>query len=257
VGGVVACAWSGAISGLRRDSVAAEVTWLVSVGAVVAVDVCLWRGRRAMPWGWRLEPAAHPWPRPGRGGWRRALLGVAPWLVLVTVAAAWDVLGLATPSTQPHLTISALSQAYRTLNAVVLLIWIGAGVGYGVARARAPVADDEACPARHGRNPPEGGPIGGLAGGGLAGGGLAHLGAHRVVVGTSVVGLLLPEVPAAGLAFWVAVPVVAVVLDQVARRSSGRLADAEELVRFLSTGAVAKAALVATWLFIGYHLFAR
>ena len=59
---------------------------------------------------------------------------VMPWLILVLVAVAWDVLGIDTGPHQYHLTISALAQAYRPLNAALVLFWILAGVGYEMAR---------------------------------------------------------------------------------------------------------------------------
>ena len=62
------------------------------------------------------------------------------------VALAWDVLGIDTGPHEYHLTISALAQAYRPLNAALLLVWMLAGVGYGAARARAPVASTSADP---------------------------------------------------------------------------------------------------------------
>jgi hypothetical protein len=77
-------------------------------------------------------------------------------------------------------------------------------------------------------------------------------GAHH---GTT--GLLLPQSPGVGVAFWVAVPIVAVVIDAARRRSAGRLATAEEFVRFISTAWPANLALIAAWGFAGYHLFAR
>jgi hypothetical protein len=69
--------------------------------------------------------------------------------------------------------------------------------------------------------------------------------------------LLLPASPAAGVAFWVALPVAGVLLDVVARRTNGQVATAEEFVRFVSTSSVANVALIAAWVFAGYHLFAR
>ena len=69
--------------------------------------------------------------------------------------------------------------------------------------------------------------------------------------------LLLPQSLALGAAFWVAVPVAAVVIDATARRSRGSWATAEEFVRFLSTAWPANIALIAAWAFAGYHLFAR
>jgi hypothetical protein len=226
------------------------VTWLVSVGAVVAVDVSLWAGRKGLRWGWRLEAAADPWPRPGRGGGGPASLGTAPWLGLVLIALAWDVLALDTSPRRYHLTISALSQAYRPLNAGLLLFWLGVGVGYGATRARAPRN-----PTRIAAEPPDATPHATSAA--VFGMASATVSRARVLGGRSLPGLLLPEVPAVGVAFWVALPVAAIVIDQLARRSGGRFANAEEFLRFISTAMSAKVLLVAAWGFAGYHLFAR
>jgi hypothetical protein len=57
--------------------------------------------------------------------------------------------------------------------------------------------------------------------------------------------------------FWVGLLVVVVVVDLLARRSDGRVATAEEFARFISSAAPANVALIATWAFAGYHLFAR
>jgi len=235
---VVLLAWCGWVSGFHRTSVAAEVTWVCSVTAVVAVAVVLRRGRNGRRGGWHLEPVPLPWPRPGRGGASRALVGLAPWLVLVLVVLTWDMLGLDTGRHQTHQTISALSQAYRPLNAMLLLVWMLVGVGYEAARVRAPVTPDRPGPA----------PAGRAAMGVVA----ASLGGYPASPA-----LLLPQNPAVGVAFWVAVPLVALLVDLVARRSDGRLANAEELVRFVSTPAWANVVLIAAWLFAGYHLFAR
>ena len=70
-------------------------------------------------------------------------------------------------------------------------------------------------------------------------------------------GLLLPEVPGVGVAFWLIVPIAAVVIDLMARHSDGRIANAEEILRFISTATPARVLLVAAWGFAGYHLFAR
>jgi hypothetical protein len=248
--GVALCAWCGWVSVYHRTTAPAEVTWVLSLGAVVAADLALWRGRRAAHGRWHLEPVMQPWPRPGRGGGRRALQGIAPWLALVTVALAWDVLGIDTGPHQYHLTISALAQAYRPLNAGLLLFWMLLGVGYEAARVRAPVADPatRANPVR--RDPDRGPDI--PATGVVLGAGLLHSGVHE-----GSPGLLLPSSPPIGIAFWIAVPCAALLVDLVARRSDGHLANAEEFVRFISTSKVANATLVAAWVFAGYHLFAR
>ena len=250
LGIAAACAWCGWVSAFHRDSVAAELTWLVSLGAVAVVDIALWAGRKGLGRGWHLEPAVEPWPRPGRGGNAPALLGITPWLGLIVVAVGWDVLALDTSPSQYHLTISALSQAYRPLNAALLLLWIGIGLGYGATRARAPV--DPTCEAS---GAPDATP--GASHSGVVVLATATVSRHPAFAGGTVPGLLLPEVPAVGVVFWAAVPVVALAIDQLARRSGGRIANAEELLRFISTATLVKVLLVAAWGFAGYHLFAR
>lgn len=241
IAGIALCAWCGWVSGYHRTTVAAEITWGVSLGTVLLVDVALWRGKTGRRLGWRLEPARDPWPRIGRGGPGLALRGVGPWLALVLVALAWDVLGIDTGPHQYHLTISALAQAYRPLNAALLLVWMLVGIGYGAARVRAPVgsggdAEDPPIP---------------QSGGALA----AAMALPAVHPATP--SLLLPSSPPVGVAFWVAVPLAAVLIDLLARHSEGRMANAEEFLRFVSTSRLARIALVAAWGFAGYHLFAR
>ncbi len=85
----------------------------------------------------------------------------------------------------------------------------------------------------------------------------ATVGRHSALAGRTFPGLLLPQVPAVGVVFWAVVPVVAIAIDQLARRSGGRIADAEEVLRFISTATPVKVLLVVAWGFAGYHLFAR
>jgi hypothetical protein len=238
------CAWCGWVSGYHRTTEAAEITWLVAVVAVGLVDVALWRGRTGGPWGWRLEPVGDPWPRQSLGGSGRALPGVAPWLALIVVVLAWEVLGIDTGPHQYHLTISALAQAYRPLNAALLLVWVLVGIGYEAARVRAPFGTLGASDGARDPNASENGS------------------AYAAAIGTAgihhgVPALLLPSSPPAGVAFWAAVPLAAILIDALARRSHGRSANAEEFVRFISTSRLANVALIATWVFTGYHLFAR
>jgi hypothetical protein len=241
---LAACAWCGWVSGFHRTTAAAEVTWLVTLASVVLFDVALWRWSRVGKPGWHLVPVREPWPRQGRGGSGPALRGVAPWLALILAVLAWEVLGIDTGPHQYHLTISALAQAYRPLNAGLLLVWMLVGIGYEAARARAPIDSGEA--RRDGRQPeaPDHGGAFAMA--------MGSLGVHH---GTPA--LLLPQSPPAGVAFWVLVPVAAVVIDWAARRSDGRRANAEEFMRFISTAPAARYALIAAWVFAGYHLFAR
>jgi hypothetical protein len=238
------CAWCGWASGFHRTTSGAEITWLLTAGAVVAFDLALWGRARTGRGGFHLEPSRDPWPRPGRGGTGQALRGVAPWLGFVVVIVVWEVLGIDTGPHQYHLTISALAQAYRPLNAALLLAWVLVGVGYEAARLRSPVDGPDEW--RH-RDPPKTRDDG--AASAVA---VGSFGAHH-----GATGLLLPQSPGAGVAFWVAVPVVAVLIDTEARRSAGRRATAEEFVRFISTEWPANLALIAAWGFAGYHLFAR
>ncbi len=222
----------------------AEITWAVSVVAVLLFDVVLWLGTTGGRTGLHLQPAGNPWPRPDRGGSGPALRGVAPWLALIVVVLVWDILGIDTGPRQYHLTISALSQAYRPLNAAVLFVWILVGIVYEAARVRAPIDSagagcDEGAPRVQGN----GGSFA-LAAGSL---GTAH--------GTPA--LILPQSPAAGVAFWLAVPAAVLLVDAEARHSRGHMATAEEFVRFISTARLANLALIAAWGFAGYHLFAR
>jgi hypothetical protein len=219
------------------------VTWVFSLAAVVAVDVLLWQGRRGRTWGLRLEPVSEPWPRSDRGGARRALAGVSPWLALSLVVLAWDLLGLDTGKHEVHLTISALTQALRPMNAAMLLVWMLVGMGYGVARARTPSE-----PGTPGSRPNS-----------------TALGQTYVLVmpwwihpsaGVSV-GLILPASRPAGVAFWLGVVGAAALVDQLARRSGGRVANAEELVRFITARMTANVILVLAWAYAGYHIFAH
>ncbi len=242
--GVALCAWCGWVSGYHRTTSAAEITWVLTVAAVLLIDVALWRGKTRRRLGWHLEPVSDPWPRPGQGGGGPALRGVTPWLALIVVVVAWEVLGIDSGPHQYHLTISALAQAYRPLNAALLLVWVLVGIGYEAARVRAPIGDVPALRDQDDPDVPEGGtPLAAT---------MISFGGHHAAPA-----LLLPQSPPIGVAFWVAVPVAAVLIDVTARRSRGRRADAEELVRFISTSRLANVALVAAWAFAGYHLFAR
>jgi hypothetical protein len=241
IAGIAACAWCGWASGFHRTTPAAEFTWLVTLAAVILVDGALWRGTKCDRLGWHLEPVSEPWPRQGRGGSGPALSGVAPWLVLIVVLLAWEILGIDTGPRQYHLTISALAQAYRPLNGGLLLAWAFVGIGYEAARVRSPT---ETHRARSDETHPGHGGAFTMA--------VGSLGAHRG--GTA---LLLPQSPPIGVAFWVAAPLAAVVIDWAARHSGGRRANAEGFIRFISTSRLAHFALIAAWVFAGYHLFAR
>ena len=162
---------------------------------------------RAVAWQKRWAPGSAPASRPTSRGpgmvaaaadrpfeaWRRGWRWSA-------AALAWDVLGIDSGPHQYHLTISALAQAYRPLNAALLLVWILVGIGYEAARVRAPF-DDTGTP-RDG---------GGPQGPEYRGTFVAALGPLGAQHGSSA--LLLPQSPPVGIVFWVAVPVVAVLID--------------------------------------------
>jgi hypothetical protein len=57
--------------------------------------------------------------------------------------------------------------------------------------------------------------------------------------------------------FWLGVVIVGMVIQLVARRSDGRVADASELIRFITGPPVANITVVLAWTVAGYHLFAR
>lgn len=246
VAAATGCAWCGWVSGFHRSTAPARETWVVSLLAVVGVNVLLWRRRRHGP----LDPGSREaWPAPGTPA-AKVLRGLAPWAVLVLVVAAWEVLGLDTGRHQPHLTISALSQAIRPLNAAVLAAWMLAGIGYGIARAQPPPAalvsaGSRPPPPVTGPRPPPGGTPGGEP----------HQASLIVVPG--IVGLLLPSSQAAGVAFWIVVVVAAAALELAARRSCGSLPTAAQLVRLITAPVVGNLAVVGAWIYAGYHLFAH
>jgi hypothetical protein len=214
------------------------VTWGISLAAVVAVDVVLERGRRRRPLGWWLEPVKEPWPRTVQSR-RATTIGLSPWLGLAVAVLVWEILGIDTGPRQPHLTISAVAQAFRPMNALLLFVWLAIGIGYGIARARAPLAPRPGAtpePSADGR------------------GAVVILGGHLPAVTPA---LLLPASRAAGVTFWIALVVVGVGVDLVARRSGGRLANAEELMRFITAPTILNLVLVAAWAYSGYHLFAH
>lgn len=245
--GLALCAWCGWVSGFHRATAPARVTWAISLTVVAIVDVLLWRGRLG------VRPAPHVprvsarWPPPGTTT-GAVLAGVAPWAALAMVAVAWDVLGLDTGKHVAHLTISALTEAFRPLNAAMLLVWMAAGIGYGRARARAPVGADQP--------PPTVAPGTGAAGIWWAAVALsASTWGDRVPAAAPA--LLLPDNRAIGVAFWLGVVVVGVGIDLLARRSAGRLANAEQLVRFVTAPMAANVVVVGAWTYAGYHLFAH
>lgn len=235
-------AWCGWVSGFRLGSVPAKVTWAASLAAVVVVDLSLWAGRQGWPGGLRLYRAAQPWPRPGREGWKSTVRGTLPWTGLVLAAATWEALGIATGTHVPHLTVSALAKRYRPLDAVALLVWIGVGVVYGVARARAVVGGASTERAGSGEHGTGAVPM-------FASVGTVHL--------PMVPALLLPAARAVGVGFWAAWAAAWLIVEAASHATSGRLASTEDLVRFLTRSKAVDVVLVAAWTYAGWHLFAH
>jgi hypothetical protein len=155
------------------------------------------------------------------------------------VTLVWEILGIDTGKGAPHLTISSLTTEFRPLRAAMLLVWMVVGFGYGAARARAPIGAQTGKVQGQERE--------------LASA-LAYGNGWHVLIAPA---LLLPASNAVGLVFWIAIALAALVVDQIGRRSSGRLASAEELVRFTTTDRAVNAFAIVAWAYAGYHLFAH
>ena len=81
---------------------AAEVTWLISLAAVILIDLALWRGRTAGPSGWHLEPAREPWPRRCKDDER---------IIIGHIKHVWiDWKDLDIPSSRDHIDVSIRGQ---------------------------------------------------------------------------------------------------------------------------------------------------
>ena len=242
--GLALCAWCGWASGFRRSTAPAVATWAVSFLAVVVVDLLLWQGGHGRGPTLVLQRGGDPWPRRDRAPARRARTGTAPWLGLVLVVLVWEILGIDTGTREPHLTISALAQAFRALDAAMLLLWILAGLGYGAVRARAP---GRRAPARTDDGSGTRSPLAALF----------VLLPRDVPSPHRVPALLLPPDRPAGVAFWLGVLVAACGIDLAARRTRGRMATAEELLRWTTASRLGNVAAVSAWTYAGFHLFAR
>jgi hypothetical protein len=235
---VVLGVWCGWASGFPPSSTGAFVTWATSLAAVIGAGFLWWRGRNRPESVWHQPAVEAEWPEADREGRHRVLRGVAPWLVLAIIVLAWEVLGIDTGVDEPHLTVSALSQAFRPFHAALLLTWIAVGLGYGAARARSAHLGDQGGP-----------PVGPSS--------VAMVGGHPVVGPGVTPALLLPANRAVGVGFWVGLVVVCTVLEWVARRSESRLATAGDLVRLVSRSTAVSLVLVGLWSYAGWHLFAH
>jgi hypothetical protein len=174
-------------------------------------------------------------------------------LALGIVVLAWEVLGIDTGPHTPHLTISALSQAFRALHAALLGVWMAVGIGYAIATAGL---------ARYTKT------SGNLSGSGVAAGLLRDSTArassrYRLVLGhplshrPAVLALLLGHSRAVGVGFWVGVAVCSAFTETAARRSHGRIPDFLQLLGFISQPLPARVVVIVAWTFAGWHLFAH
>ncbi|MGO9334874.1 MAG: hypothetical protein ACLQCU_12655 [Acidimicrobiales bacterium] len=112
---LLASAWA---SGWHRFTWGARLGTLSCALAVLGVGL-YWRHRQANARSSGSDGAA-PLPAVNH-------TGAALWLVVILVAAVWDVLGLLTPPGQHHLTLSALALAYRPLHALLFACWLAIG----------------------------------------------------------------------------------------------------------------------------------
>ncbi len=246
LGGCVLCAWCWLASGFRHSTDPAFVAWSASLLAVAVIDWSFWSRRRRVRHAGtaRDNPAA-----PSESGTSRALgfaarlRAAALWVALVLVAACWEALGIDTGPKVPHLTISALSEVFRPLDAALMLVWIVVGIGYGWALTRTPDAASRVAEPSEGATDTSWGPSQTAA---LVAGGKS-----------SALALLLPSNRAAGVAFWLLWIFAFVVADLVARRSRSVLYTSGEIARVISRSRIARIALVAAWTYAGWHLFAH
>lgn len=247
------CAWCGWASGFHRSSAGARATWLGSLGIVAAAAVLAHRGRRGRRPAWH---PAHPRSRPAGGppAGRALLAWYGPWLVLGVVALAWDVLGLDTGRREAHLTISALSQAFRPLHAALLLGWILVGIGFVAVRDRMIRAGPAGGSEEPGTPGADRGVTAPLAAAAAA---ATH---HAAVAGAPPAGvpaLLEGGNRGVGVAFWAAVGMAGAVIEIVARHRAGRYATASDLLAALSRPLAGRVVAAGVWAFAGWHLFSH
>jgi len=99
-----------------------EYTWGARIGTFGSGLVILGLG---VVWGHRRHRTTTSPSEPEVATFGRR--GVAIWVAVLVVAAAWDVCGLLTPPGQNHLTLSALELAYRPLHSLMFVYWLFAG----------------------------------------------------------------------------------------------------------------------------------
>lgn len=227
------CAWASAFPAGTRDG---QLVWLVSLaGVLAAAGIAQLRAKRyqRLP-AYRTRPASR----------EQVLRWLAPWLVLALIILAWEILGIDTGRHEPHLTISALTLAFRPLRALILAVWVCVGIYFAEVRSRRSEQRSKAATANP-VTPPDT----------LAG---VSLFTSAILLGHGhLLALLEGDSRAVGVAFWIGVGACGLVVESVARRSTGRVATFGELLAFVSRPPVARLLLAAAWVYAGWHLFAH
>lgn len=249
-------AWCGWATAYRTGTWDARITWWIStltvVGAWGVVRVGGLRGqRRARP---RAIGAAGD-PDGAREPPEGSLLRRTwPWLVLTAVVVVWEALGIATGPHQPHLTISALAQAFRPVHAALLATWMGVGLLWVVVTGRTARRDGDrgSWPGRRQHM------LGVVV--------LGFVPARTLVPGTrgsgaggagTALAVLLGSSRAVGVGFWLAVVGGACTIDAVARWGPGAHLTCTGLLRLLWRNRVVRTVVVIAWLVAGWHLFSH
>lgn len=293
-------AWCGWASAFAAGTRAGQSVWVVSLAGVVVADLVIsWvpghHGVSPLTPGSDIgaaEPLRRTSPPPEAVGYSWAALW--PWVAMVVVVVVWEILGIDTGPHQPHLTLSALTLAFRGMRAATLTVWIALGIGFALVRRRVRadrgVDRGQLSDRRLGvgvarsirntgsvRRPGAGsgsgslvvapvialgalGAVVGSAGSGFAGHGFAGSGYGARIGGSGfgvLVALLLGDSRAVGVGFWIGVVVCGLLVELAARRLRAGIATFETVLRLVTGPPVARIVAVGAWVYAGWHLFAH
>jgi len=284
-------AWCGWASAFAAGTRAGQAVWAVSLAGVVVADLVIsWVPERqgVSPSTPASDTAAagsvrrtSPQPEAVGCSWAAAW----PWVAMLVVVVVWEILGIDTGPHQPHLTLSALTLAFRGMRAATLTVWIALGIGFALVRRRVRTDrgfDRRQLPDRHLRpggagrirntgsvRRPGGGSLivapaialgargtaAGFGGSGFAGSGSgARLGGSGFGV---LLALLLGDSRAVGVGFWIGVVVCGLLVELAARRLRAGIATFETVLRTVTGPPVARIVAVGAWVYAGWHLFAH
>lgn len=277
-GGCLLAAWCGWASAFHTGTWDARITWWISTSTVLGAWVLV----RAVHVGATQEhrpgvPATGAVDHGGRhlspGSTKTPpLLGaVWPWIVLTMVVVVWEALGIATGPHQPHLTISALSQAFRPIHAALLATWMVVGLLWVVVTGRGSrrFAGGEPHQRRLARGTGQSAQAPDRGNGHRRQAlGIATLGAVRTGPrlaasrelsggGSIALGVLLGSSRAVGVGFWLGVVGAACAIDAIARFGPGTYCTFTGLLRMLWVQPVVRTVVVIAWLGAGWHLFSH